>query len=121
MNVHVGRRDRVAALRGHQRPVRAHLVVAPAEHFERFPRLAGAGVELPVHLLALQRLVEALQQPELGRRAVPDAYMGVVAVDVPAKRPREEVTRNGHFASGPCSRSASPRAASSGPSPDSST
>ena len=90
MNVHVGRRDRVAALGRHQCPVRAHLVVAPAEHFKRFPRLAGAGVQLPVHLLGFQRLVEALEQPELGRRPVPDAHVGIVAVDVSTKRPREE-------------------------------
>ena len=44
MSVHLGRCNRVAALGGHQCPVRAHLVVAPAEPFERFPRLAGAGV-----------------------------------------------------------------------------
>ena len=66
------------------------VVVASAEHFERFPRLAGAGVELPVHLLALQRLVEAFQQPEPGRRAVPDTQVRVVAVDVSAKRPCEK-------------------------------
>ena len=67
-----------------------HPVVASAEHFERFPRLAGAGVELPVHLLALQRLVETLQQPELGRRSVPDTHVRVDAVDVSAKRPCEK-------------------------------
>ena len=55
MNVYLGWRDRVAALGWRQCPVRAYLVVAPVERFERLPRLAGVSHAPPSPHVDLDR------------------------------------------------------------------
>jgi hypothetical protein len=51
------------------------LVVASAELIERLARLTRTRVELP--LLALERLVKTLQQPELSGRAIADPHVDI--------------------------------------------
>ena len=67
--------------------------------------LTRAAVEPPVHLLGLQRLVEALEQARLGRRLVLDTRMVVPPVDVPTEMPGEQARaivgdQKGGFSSG---------------------
>ena len=54
------------------------------------PAMSGIVVEKPVHLLGLQRLVEPLQQTELGRGAIADPDMAEVGADMGAKALGEE-------------------------------
>ena len=71
--------------------MRPDVVVTPAENLQRLPGLTRATVELPIYLLGLQRLVEALEQTQLGRRSILDAYMAVLPVDVRTEVPGEKL------------------------------
>jgi len=57
------------------------VAAALAESGQPFLRLARVLVLVPLHLLGLEGLVEALEQPELGRGTVLDADVPVGAVD----------------------------------------
>ena len=90
VGVNVVRGQRIDARRRSKRPVRANGVVALLESGQTLPALSGIVVELPVDLLALQGLVEALQEAELGRRAIADTDMAEVLGDMGAEALGEE-------------------------------
>src|SRR5271166_383001 len=90
LNVDLLRGHHITAPRGFERPVRADLVVATTELLERFARLGGTAVELPVHLFGFERLVKSLQEPELRRRAVLDAHVRVLPGNVRLEVPRQK-------------------------------
>src|SRR5690606_35324413 len=81
-DVDIHRRDDVAAFARDQSPMWANFVVAAPECSERISGLRRRGIEVPVHFLGFQRLMKALEESELRRRAVLDAHMRIVAVDV---------------------------------------
>lgn len=61
-----------------------------AEDVQRLTRFTRRDVEPPVYFLRLQRLVEALGQPELRGCAVLAAHVRVLPVDVSPEHPRDE-------------------------------
>lgn len=77
-------RERIASLGWDQRRVGPDVVAAATQVLERLSRLPGSGVTLPVHRLGIERPVEALQQPELGRRAVKEAAAAALTPSCPS-------------------------------------
>src|SRR5690606_35181095 len=90
VNVNIRRRKGIAAVRRNERPVGPYVVVTTTKLFQGLPRFTGAGIQLPVDLFGLERLVKSLEEPQLRRRPILDAHMRVLAVDVLAKRSREK-------------------------------
>ncbi len=71
-------------------PVRTDDVVSLVEGSQAVPAMSGIVVEMPIDFLGLQRLMEPLQQTELGRGAIADPDMAEVAGDMSAKAFGEE-------------------------------
>ena len=74
------------------------------------PAPPRAAVELPIHLLGLERLVEVLEQAQVCGRAVVDAHMAGVPVDMRLEASRDKARtivgdEKRVFASGPCQHS----------------
>ena len=60
-------------------------VVTLLERGQAVAAMSRVVIELPVHLFALQGLMEALQQAELGRRAGANADMAEVVAEMGAE------------------------------------